>query len=136
MNSSQLERAFKLVKKTGDKAIVFEKDSDDAVVLMNLEGYENLLEAGNRSDITDLTEEELMEKINKDVAVWRAFNEKNHAEMEIYSRPPDVKREEFAMPAERPSAQNFAAPEEEVLKNIPRETQETTEEKFYLEPIE
>lgn len=84
MNSNQLKRLLNLIKKTGDRLVVADKESDDIFVLMNLEDYEDL------SDVTDenfsrdfkdrpelaehspavLTDEEMVDEINSDIADW------------------------------------------------------------------
>lgn len=43
MRQSQLNRTLNLVRRTGDKLIILDKDSDDAFVLMDLDGYEKVL---------------------------------------------------------------------------------------------
>ncbi len=55
-----------------------DNESDAVMMLMDLGAYENMLERS--SGIEKLTEEELLEKINRDVAVWRAYNDKERAE--------------------------------------------------------
>ena len=49
-------------------------ESDEVMMLMNLTDYEKML--GGSRDIEKMTEEELLEKINRDIAVWRTSNEK------------------------------------------------------------
>ena len=104
---SQLNKALKLAKKTGDRLIVFEgPESENAFVVMNLEQYEDLLECTGcgddcecdhdhdheyeddasidfddesmepanfdyASELRNLTEEELLDKINRDIALWK-----------------------------------------------------------------
>ncbi len=43
MKSSQLNRVLGLVKKTGDRLVVMDAQTDEVVVIMRLEEYENLL---------------------------------------------------------------------------------------------
>jgi len=68
---NQLQRAIDLVKKTGDKIIVFDSaNSDNVYAIMSLKDYENLV--FGRSEVRDLTEDELLDKINRDIAIWKS----------------------------------------------------------------
>lgn len=44
MNSVQLNKTLRLIKRTGDKAIVLDQDSDQVFVLMDLDDYEDILD--------------------------------------------------------------------------------------------
>lgn len=116
---SQLNKALKLAKKTGDRLIVFESpDSDNAFVVMDFDQYADSFEGGCGDDcecdcghdhefepkinedfedelkdedydfeddltpetsvqkdyvstVKSLTEEELLDKINRDIALWK-----------------------------------------------------------------
>jgi hypothetical protein len=73
---SQLERAINLASRTGDKIIVVDELNDRSSVVMNLDDYERLLKSQNkgRNDIDNLTEEELLDKINHDIVSWKDAN--------------------------------------------------------------
>lgn len=73
---SQLERAINLAAKTGDKIIVVDELNDRSSVVMNLDEYEGLLNGENKTNvcIENLTEEELLDKINRDIVTWREAN--------------------------------------------------------------
>lgn len=75
MNNSMagLNKVFALIKKTGDRCIVLSPDGEDANVVMSLTEYERL--ALGRADVVDLTEDELLDKINRDIAIWRTQQE-------------------------------------------------------------
>jgi len=66
---NQLQKAINLAKKTGDRLIVFDESGESAYVVMSLEEYERL--AVNRSEVRGLTEDELLDKINRDIAIWK-----------------------------------------------------------------
>ncbi|MCX6796750.1 MAG: hypothetical protein NTW06_04635 [Candidatus Falkowbacteria bacterium] len=67
----QFQKAIKLAKKTGDRLIVFDPaNSELAYVIMTLEEYERLVL--KRSEVKDLTEDELLDKINRDIAIWKS----------------------------------------------------------------
>lgn len=82
MQSNQLQRAINLVKKTGDRLIVFDKaESSSPFVVMSLDEYEKLVIGHN--EVRGLTENELLDKINRDVAVWKSDNEYNDYDQQI-----------------------------------------------------
>lgn len=68
---NQLQKAINLSKKTGDRIIVFDSQKPDNVfIVMSLNDYENL--ALGRSEVRGLTENELLDKINRDIAIWKS----------------------------------------------------------------
>jgi hypothetical protein len=69
--SNQLQKAIRLAKKTGDRLIVFDSpESDNAYVVMTMDQYEKM--SLGAAEVRDLTEEELLDKINRDIAVWKS----------------------------------------------------------------
>ncbi|MFA6106875.1 MAG: hypothetical protein WC745_04365 [Patescibacteria group bacterium] len=71
---NQLQRAMEIAKKTGDRLLVFDSvKSADPYVVLNLDEYERL--AIKRADVRGLTEDELLDKINRDIAVWKSERE-------------------------------------------------------------
>lgn len=58
------------VQKFGDKAIVLDSEGNPLYVLMSFQEYEKLMQG--KSDIGSLTKEEFLEKINSDIARWKA----------------------------------------------------------------
>jgi hypothetical protein len=72
--NNKLQKAINISKKTGDRIIVFDSAKDDnPFVVMNLDDYERLIVS--RSGVGDLTEDELLDKINRDIAIWKSENE-------------------------------------------------------------
>jgi PHD/YefM family antitoxin component YafN of YafNO toxin-antitoxin module len=78
MNSEQSKQIFDLIKKTRDKLVVLDQDGS-SFVIMDLKEYEKLLLA--TSEVKDLTENELLDKINRDIAIWKA-NQSEEAELD------------------------------------------------------
>lgn len=73
---NQLQKAIDLSRKTGDRLIVFDKaESANPYVVMSLDDYEKL--AISRNEARGLTERELLDKINRDIAIWKSENEFN-----------------------------------------------------------
>lgn len=58
-----------LIKNTGGKYIIVE-NGKPSYVAMSWKEYKNFLDSGKYS-IKSLTEEELIDKINNDIAMWR-----------------------------------------------------------------
>lgn len=63
------EKVLSLIKKTGDRCIIFDETREELFVVMELGQYENLI--FKKSDVRDLTEDELLDKINRDIAIWQ-----------------------------------------------------------------
>lgn len=67
----QFSKAINLAKKTGDRLIVFDSAKpDNAFVILALNDYENLILG--KSEVRGLTEDELLDKINRDIAIWKS----------------------------------------------------------------
>jgi hypothetical protein len=72
--SNKIQKAINISKKTGDRIIVFDGSEDDnPYIIMSLEDYEKITIA--ESGVRDLTEDELLDKINRDIAIWKSENE-------------------------------------------------------------
>jgi|GEM_PF-414351 hypothetical protein len=66
----QLQRFIDLVNKTGDKLVIFDRyQPDNSCVILGINDYERLL--SSKDSVLDLTEEELADKINGDIAIWK-----------------------------------------------------------------
>jgi hypothetical protein len=164
MQNSQLNRVLSLVRRTGDRMIIMDNESDSVMVLMGLDAYEKMLGTGPDS-LVDLSEEQMLEKINRDIAKWRSYNDKCEEEGEVDFSA--VNEPEMHAPENQPTEKKSAdenlepldltggetdglevlpvSPEEEDLgqdmAKIDQEEplsgiQEEEEEKFYLEPVE
>lgn len=69
--SDRLQRLIQLVNKTGDKIIVFDNSqADNCYVISSLKDYERLIK--DSGGVKGLTEDELIDKINRDIAVWKS----------------------------------------------------------------
>jgi len=75
----QLQKAINLAKITGDKIIVIDSSKpDSAFVVMRLDEYEKFVLGQN--ELRSLTEEELLDKINRDIAIWKSENDEKAEE--------------------------------------------------------
>jgi len=79
MFPEQLKRILDLVKRTGDRVVIYDGTSpEDSYVVMDLNGYEGMLGVAQKSPIPakieskdDLTEEDLTDKINREISMWK-----------------------------------------------------------------
>lgn len=78
MNYS-LDYLIELAKKTGDRLIVYDAEFGKHFVIMDIDSYENLI--GKDSKVVDMSESELLDQINRDIAVWRANRQQEEREM-------------------------------------------------------
>lgn len=107
--SDKLKKIIALMGKTGDRCIVIDNTSDTEFVVMTLGEYEAL--ANQKEKIVELSEKDFLERINKEIALWKSAQEdESFSEWEFV--PP--KKENEGMDAKK-------NPEEEV---------------FYFEPID
>ncbi|MDO8260972.1 MAG: hypothetical protein Q7T50_05775 [Candidatus Magasanikbacteria bacterium] len=92
---NQLQKAINLAKKTGDRLIVYDmSQKSEAFVVMNLDEYEKM--ATGRNEVKSLTEDELLDKINRDIAVWK--NEQFGKEDALISEKNDSNEFDFISP--------------------------------------
>ncbi len=111
--------------------MIMDNESDAVMMLMDLGAYEKMLD--NHTGVEKLTEEELMEKINRDVAIWRASNDNDKEKVETFDKvvPPAVVAENAPIVLNK--IQDIHAEQEHSAADIVAEEEE---EKFYLEPVE
>lgn len=166
MKQNQLDRIIKLVRRTGDRFVIMDKETEEVMVMVNLSEYENLL--NDTTPMEELEEEEMLNKLNHDIARWR--EQKKSSPAADWSQPAleedeEIPEAESEIEMEDNELADESAPEspesepklvpivekEPELANIPlQETPvepifgqedlsdlpEGEEEKFYLEPIE
>jgi len=108
-----------------------DNESNSAMMLMDLGAYEKMLDEQSPKgvDIKKLSEEGLLEKINRDVAVWRAYNDKEKRAEVFEEMAPNL----GSSPVVREKTAVVQAEPEESASDIVAEAEE---EKFYLEPVE
>lgn len=146
MHQNQLDKLMNLLKRTGDRLAVLDKDNDNVLMMMSIEEYERLL-SGNEA-WEELDEGEMLDKVERDIARWREHHDWEDEYDEEDSDETLVKLDENF----NPIADEEIEPEEiqenielnketetekfgtvESLADVP---QDEEEEKFYIEPIE
>jgi hypothetical protein len=118
---NQFQKVLNMVKKTGDRIVVLDNNAgkESAYVIMNLDDYEKMVV--KNSEVANLTEEELLDKINRDIAVWKSqqdyfkpesaetddhlpdFNPKSFEPISFSERPA-IKKKRWEIPWERKEA--------------------------------
>ena len=84
---NKLQKAIDLVNKTGDRLLVADMaDPERVFAVMSIDEYEKLM--FDKSGVRNLTENELLDKINRDIAIWKSDNEfdKNGQKSSIQAR--------------------------------------------------
>ncbi|MBI4090602.1 MAG: hypothetical protein HY422_01110 [Candidatus Komeilibacteria bacterium] len=81
--AGQIEEVLKLAAETGDRCIVM-SEHRDPFVIMGLPQYRELLKtAAGKEHIASMTESELLDKINQDIAEWRESRQEELSEYDI-----------------------------------------------------
>ena len=85
------KKVLDIINKTGDRCIIVSETSDEAYAIMSLKEYERIMLG--KAQVTELTEDELLDKINRDIAVWKSQQEEeennNSWDREMPSKKPD-----------------------------------------------
>ncbi len=84
------EQIINLIQNTGDTLVVFD-EKKRAYVIMNFRDYQkfvldhrgNLRRSSTSMPLTGLTESELLDKINKEINLWKASQENKTLETEL-----------------------------------------------------
>ncbi len=85
---ANMQKVVNLIRKTGDKAIILDENGDPGFVIMSIGDYENLVIG--KSGVQGLTEEELLDKINRDIAVWKDIKETREMDIDQYDFAKDI----------------------------------------------
>ncbi len=91
--SERLTRILNLSKKTGDTVIVHDPSADHDMVLVPFDDYEELVLQDSASPtpggdydeylLEEMSERELIDKINRDIAIWRSYQDINEREKQV-----------------------------------------------------
>ena len=72
MKESQINRIFNLIRRTGDKCLIADEKSDEVFALMRLDDYEDLHNNFYGESFEDMSEKEIMDKVERDLSIWRS----------------------------------------------------------------
>ena len=77
--SAWLKKILNLVKQTGDRVVVTDLEGNDVFVVMSLDEYSRLqgvdledTSAAATNSVGDLTEDQLLTRINGEIATWKS----------------------------------------------------------------
>lgn len=71
--NDNLKKIIQLMKKTGDRCVVFDSHANETFVVMSLSEYETLID--KHQEISTLTEIEFLDRINREIAIWKSAQE-------------------------------------------------------------
>lgn len=125
---ASIKKIIELIQKTGDRFIVWETDSNKPYVVMSLADYEKLLAKPEQPKTH--SESQLLEKINSDIALWRAKQEREAAQKTPQVVPP-------ALPLSQPTAKEevFLTEEAPAVEEVEK-TKEDDKDQYNFEPVE
>ncbi len=83
MLSQSFDRLFDIARRTGDKLVVHDPHGGYDMVIMGVDKYLDIIE--NKRNIRHLTKEQMQDRINRDIAVWRSHNEKMKQDDLLYT---------------------------------------------------
>jgi hypothetical protein len=112
-----LQRVLNLAKKTGDNVIVFDSlNPERSYVILAINKYEDLLEEAGYQDF--LTEEEMTDKINRDIEPWddNDWNPEDFGSNDFL--PADLFAEEDAKEEEWEEDINYLYPTEDEFTSL------------------
>ena len=130
-----LQKIIDLVKRSGERFVILDQQKDAACVILPFEDFEKML--SGVEEVRHLTEDELLDKINRDIALWRSVQKTDSLpdwepeNLEEFTKgTPD---DDFidSLTEEEPVLET----KEPITEEINRET-EAEEDKYYFEPIE
>lgn len=73
MTPENWKKILDFIRRTGDRAIIADPESDEIFVLTTLSDYEQKIL--RKSPVKGLTEDQLLDRINQDIAVWQSTKE-------------------------------------------------------------
>lgn len=108
--TDRLNRILALSKRTGDTIVIHDPTQSHDLVVLPFDQYEHLVSSGRENGdydeymLEDMSERELIDKINRDIAIWRSYQELNERdrnagliEDQLADEPlPDPFEEDFA----------------------------------------
>lgn len=144
---SSLKKIIKLIQKTGDRFVVSDLENETPYVIMPFRDYEYLTDAPRR-EVASLTEGELLEKINRDIFLWKSRQIEEETEEDLENQTEektergnerDVWEEEMAEKSLSDVNNSFPSFEEKEPAEESKKEEignEQVEDEYYFEPLE
>ena len=134
MQEKQLNRIMRLVRNTGDRLVILDRESDETMVMMNLDEYENLIQGGCDCDCEDDPDGEEWpagddddeeDELDEFVDAWERKSKDVRPDEPIHLETPETVEEAFepleefeiAEPVVEPMTEEPVAPEVPLVTN-------------------
>lgn len=130
---NRLKKIIELIKKTGDRFIVWETDSNEPYVVMSLVDYEKLVEVKFPAPAPKAAEAQLLKQLVKDSTIWESKQKKDEGLARI-----DFAAEQKIEPSAAP-VEPLSGAQPSVLEDAAvtvGENKEDDEEEYFFEPVE
>lgn len=128
---SYWQKIFELIKRTGDRCIVVDQNSSEPFVVMSLADYEKMV--FQKSPVKGLTEDQMLDRINQDIAVWKAQQfSPDLTEIDQNNNWPD---NDIFLEVENDSDMNVETIHE-LSEHELAEDETDTDDQYYVEPVE
>ncbi len=122
------KKIIDLINRTGDNCIILDESGEPSYVIVTFKNYQNLVLG--KSEVVGLSEDELLEKINRDIAIWKINQEaENLANWQTIESGVKIGEK-----AKSNSPLNFDKNLLNRAKNQPKESE--GDENYYFEPID
>ena len=124
---SSFKKVTEIIRKTGDKLLILDENDNPGYVIMSISDYERLILG--KSEVKGLTEDEFLDKINRDIAIWKSSQDDDRLPLE--QRDFREKIGEFIdfQPNYFDFNEDFADSEDD-------DDSENEEDRYYFEPVE
>lgn len=120
-----LDKVINLIKRTGDNFIILDQEGEPQYVVMSFVKYQAMVTSDK--NLAGLTQNQLLEKINEDVATWRQENIENS----------NAKLDKVTNTFPQKENINWAPSEENSLNKAEKISDDNSGgEKYYFEPID
>ena len=119
-----MEKIISLVKRMGDRCVVVDTEGNPLYVVLSFSEYEKLISGSE--NLAALNEDEMLDKINRDVASWRASQQEQQLR--------DWDSVENAI-SEAKGTQGVP-PVTNTENSLNKEDNKQKEDQYYFEPIE
>jgi len=125
--SNPLIKIIDLIKKTGDNCVVLDAAGNPAFVVLSFEGYQKI--RIGKSDVAALTEEQLLNKVNADIAAWKVSHENEELDNWPCVEPVPVIKEKEDKKLD--NHEEIGLNQAKISHDV-----ESAEDKYYFEPID
>jgi len=132
--TDSFEKIINLIKRTGDNCIVLDSSGQPAYVVMGFNRYQSMIEG--QSNITELSKDEFLDKINHDIALWKSSTDEQNLDniSAIEAAMEEAKKSEADSEDDPFSTKNSL--NQAKNKSESQDLEKDSEEKYYFEPID